>query len=425
MKNKTASNRHPVMWELGLRTGTVVALSDIDLQPGPAGGIHLRKSLDYMFSLRADAQFLYFRNSDQKDGTTRTSFLSGGLQLLVTLNTFNWNSKAPRKFNLYTWLGGGVNHYKVKVLERFSPDLRPVSASQTHADAGLGVAWKLNQRFNIALESGAFILFGNNADNLDGISRRGNDVAAFSSLRLNYNIGNPRHRNQPLYWANPIDAIMEQVTETKTRTPVNFSDQDHDGVLDELDLDPNTPPDVPVDTRGRPLDSDGDGLPDYEDPDPYIPYFDKNKNLTEEEIREIVKDELNKSGLNTEIDPEVINAFLPLIHFDEDSDNIRYADHAHLATVARLLKRYPYIRLVVKGFTDRTASRTYNLDLSYRRAKAVIDYLVHIHGIDRNRLLLQYSGEDDPLVPSRTSEIINRRVEFRIATSGDREMERN
>ncbi|GAB4260929.1 MAG: hypothetical protein Kow0027_28410 [Saprospiraceae bacterium] len=425
MRNKPASNPNPVMWELGLHTGSAVLLADIDPQPGLASGFHLRKSLDYLFSLRAEARYLRFRNSDQQDGTTRTNFFSGELQLLVTLNNFNWSSKGPRRFNLYTWLGGGVNHYAVKVKEKISADLRPVSSSQTHAGTGMGLAWKINDRFNMGLEAGAMILFGNNADRLDGISRRGNDVAAFSSLRLNYNIGDARRRSQPLYWASPIDAILEQVTEVKTPAPVNFSDQDHDGVLDELDLDPHTPPDVPVDTRGRPLDSDGDGLPDYEDPDPYIPFYDKNKTLTEEEIRQIVQDELNKTKPETDIDPEAINAFLPLIHFDEDSDNIRYADHTHLATVARLMKRYPNIRLVVKGFTDRTASRTYNLDLSYRRAKAVIDYLVHVHGIERHRLILQYSGEDDPLVPSRSSEIINRRVEFRIATSGDREMERN
>lgn len=422
MKQKSAPDHTPVMWELGLRTGSAIVLGDIDVQPGLGTGFHLRKSLDYLFSLRADAQYLHLRNSDSRDGSTQTNFFAGGLQLLVTLNNFNWSSKGPRRFNLYSWLGAGANHYEVNIKEKISAELKPVAATQTHADVGIGMAWKLNDRFNLALETGALILFGNHSDKLDGIARQGDDVLAFSSLRLNYNIGISRRRIQPLYWASPIDAILEQVTEAKTPTPRDFSDQDNDGVLDELDLDPNTPPNVPVDTRGRPLDSDGDGLPDYEDPDPYIPYYDKKKTLTEEEIREIVRDELSKNKPETEIDPQVINAFLPLIHFDEDSDNIRYADHAHLATVARLLKRYPHIRLVVKGFTDRTASRAYNLDLSYRRAKAVIDYLVHVHGIERHRLLLQYSGEDEPLVPSQKSEIINRRVEFRIATAGDKEM---
>lgn len=423
LKNKPAPDRNAVMWELGLRTGSAIALSDIDLQLGTANGFHLRKSLDYLFSLRADALYARFHNSDQHDGTTTTDFFSGGLQVLLTLNNFNWSRKTPRKFNLYAWVGGGANHYQVKVKEKISADLRPVSATQTHAEVGFGMAWKLNHRFNIALEGAGLVLFGNNADNLDGVSRRGNDVASFSSLRLNYNLGNARRRSQPLYWANPIDAILEHVTELKTPAPVKFSDKDHDGVLDELDLDPNTPPGVPVDTRGRPLDSDGDGLPDYEDPDPYIPFYNKNPNLSEEEIRQIVQEELNKRWPESSIDPEVINAFLPMVHFDEDSDNIRYADHAHLATVARLLERYPHLRLVVKGYTDRTASKAYNQDLSYRRAKAVIDYLVHVHGIERSRLLLQYCGEDEPLVPSLKSEFINRRVEFRIATSGDKEME--
>lgn len=422
MKNNAGDNSRPIMWEVGMCSGSAIALSDIDVQPGFTVGIHVRKSLDYLFSLRADAQYQHLRNQDLQDGTTRTNFFSSGMQLLLTLNNFNWSRKGPRKFSLYSWLGAGVNHYEVRVENQISADLKPVSASQTHADIGFGMAWKLNDRFNLALESGALLLFGKNSDLLDGIAREGDDVLAFSTLRLNYNLGNAKRRILPLYWSNPIDDILKQVSEAKSPTPFQISDHDHDGVLDELDLDPNTPPDVPVDTRGRTLDSDSDGLPDFKDPDPYIPFFRNEKNLTEEDIRKIVHEEMAKDSSQHDIDPEIINAFLPLIHFDEDSDNIRYADHAHLATIARLLVKYPHLRLVVKGYTDSTASRIYNLNLSYRRAKSVVDYLMHVHGIERHRLVLQYSGEEDPLVPSSKSEMINRRVEFRIATNADTDM---
>lgn len=42
-------------------------------------------------------------------------------------------------------------------------------------------------------------------------------------------------------------------------------DSDHDGVPDSRDQCPNTPPGIPVNAVGCPLDSDGDGVPDYLD----------------------------------------------------------------------------------------------------------------------------------------------------------------
>lgn len=44
-----------------------------------------------------------------------------------------------------------------------------------------------------------------------------------------------------------------------------LKDEDRDGVIDKLDLCPNTPAGLPVDTCGCPLDSDGDGVYDYLD----------------------------------------------------------------------------------------------------------------------------------------------------------------
>jgi outer membrane protein OmpA-like peptidoglycan-associated protein len=48
-------------------------------------------------------------------------------------------------------------------------------------------------------------------------------------------------------------------------------DSDGDGVPDYLDKAPNTPKGVKVDADGRPLDNDGDGVPDYLDKCPDTP----------------------------------------------------------------------------------------------------------------------------------------------------------
>jgi len=48
-------------------------------------------------------------------------------------------------------------------------------------------------------------------------------------------------------------------------------DSDGDGIADDKDLCPNTPPGVTVDEFGCPLDTDGDGVPDYLDNCPNTP----------------------------------------------------------------------------------------------------------------------------------------------------------
>lgn len=53
--------------------------------------------------------------------------------------------------------------------------------------------------------------------------------------------------------------------------PPPAPDSDRDGVPDEFDHCPNTPPGVTVNAKGCPLDSDGDGVPDYRDRCPNTP----------------------------------------------------------------------------------------------------------------------------------------------------------
>lgn len=46
------------------------------------------------------------------------------------------------------------------------------------------------------------------------------------------------------------------------------NDMDSDGVIEKNDICPDTPRDVKVDNKGCPVDEDGDGVPDYQDPSP-------------------------------------------------------------------------------------------------------------------------------------------------------------
>ncbi len=440
----TYAGTPPHMWELGLNGGTFISFGDVDFEPGYGGGFHFRKALDYVFSLRADAQFGVFKGNDT-EGTHETDFRTGSLQLLMSINNLIWNNDAKRMFNLYLLAGAGMNS--------FSTDVSGSNMQTTdhkwipQIEAGLGAAFRVSDKVNIGLDT-KFLLFlgaGFRADLLDGIIAADNDVPSYTSLRVNFNIGNPDKKSEPLYWVNPMDVVLAEISELKARPSFDLTDTDGDGVIDMLDQEPNTPPTATVDTRGISLDSDSDGIPDYKDQEPYSPPGQavdlsgvavKTVYPTKDDVREIVKSELDNYNLS---DPSgnhsstgraqnnhsaLADWFLPMIHFDVDKFEVRYADYSHLANVARVLQSHQDLRIVVTGFTDKTASNKYNYLLSYKRAKATIDHLVRVHNVPRNRLILQYSGEHDNLVPESGSSYMNRRVEFKVAAGEEFEMER-
>lgn len=103
------------------------------------------------------------------------------------------------------------------------------------------------------------------------------------------------------------------------------------------------------------------------------------------------------------------------IQFDYDKAILRPEAMPTIRQIAEALKRAPALSIFVEGHTDARGSDAYNLDLSRRRAAAVVDALVNIHGIDRSRLTPVGIGEARLLDPSDTAAAHqkNRRVEIR------------
>ncbi len=65
------------------------------------------------------------------------------------------------------------------------------------------------------------------------------------------------------------------------------------------------------------------------------------------------------------------------------------------------------------GYTDLTGTQNYNLDLSRRRAITVRDALVQL-GVPANEIDANWSGKENPRVPTNAREPQNRRVEIDI-----------
>ncbi|MDR1657319.1 MAG: OmpA family protein [Deltaproteobacteria bacterium] len=163
----------------------------------------------------------------------------------------------------------------------------------------------------------------------------------------------------------PVDyAIMvnqnDMIRLLKNRSCRQISDEDRDGVADDLDQCPGTPLGAPVDNRGCWVVA-------------YSTFFDFD--------RDVIKSE-----------------FLP-----------------HIQQAARILVNNPGIIVNLVGHTDNIGSEEYNNGLGLRRAQSVKRELVR-NGVTAARLVEQSRGKLEPINDNSTSSgrARNRRVEIHV-----------
>lgn len=202
----------------------------------------------------------------------------------------------------------------------------------------------------------------------------------------------------------PGDADRDGVSDDRDRCPNTPAgarvgpdgcelDADGDGVVDRLDQCPGTPAGTKVDAKGCELDSDADGVVDSRDRCPDTPRGDRV--------------DVYGCSFTTEIK-------LPGVVFATDKAELLDSSRATLDDAAATLKRYPDLRVEVAGHTDSVGSDAYNLRLSRARAESVLGYL-RSAGVT-NELTARGYGERQPIADNGTEEgrQANRRVVLRV-----------
>jgi peptidoglycan-associated lipoprotein len=114
------------------------------------------------------------------------------------------------------------------------------------------------------------------------------------------------------------------------------------------------------------------------------------------------------------------NTFIELenIYFDFAKWDVKPQAAQTLDVLVALLKKYPRMEIQLGAHTDSRSTFEFNMDLSIKRAKATLEYLVE-NGITRTRLSSRGFGETHPLVScgadcTEVEYSINRRCEFLI-----------
>lgn len=102
------------------------------------------------------------------------------------------------------------------------------------------------------------------------------------------------------------------------------------------------------------------------------------------------------------------------IYFDFNSANIKPESESVLKEVAKFLRENPEIKIYVVGHTDNIGDFEYNMELSRKRAEAVVKELVEKYGIEKSRLKAFGVGPLCPVASNKTEEgrAKNRRVEI-------------
>jgi outer membrane protein OmpA-like peptidoglycan-associated protein len=204
-------------------------------------------------------------------------------------------------------------------------------------------------------------------------------------------------------------------------------DTDKDGLFDYLDECPEVP--GPKENRGCPWpDTDEDGILDKEDDCPNnpgpksnngCPYADTDADGVLDKDDDCVNTPGPKSNngcpIIQEEEQEILNTAFENLEFESGKDIIKEVSFPSLEELANLLIKKSEWKIAVAGYTDNVGSAKTNLILSKKRSQAISDYLEQ-RGVNSNRIIVQYFGEEKPVADNDTKEgrQQNRRVEMTI-----------
>jgi outer membrane protein OmpA-like peptidoglycan-associated protein len=268
------------------------------------------------------------------------------------------------------------------------------------ATVGAGVAFKLSNRLNLAIEDRWTFIKDDLLDGQrwqehaygDAVLTRDFDSYNYLSVGLNINLG--AKSVEPLWWLNPLDYAYSEIRNPRLMRlpkPV-LPDSDADGVTDQFDQE-QTPSGCPVDSHGVTKDTDGDGVPDCKDKELITPTY----------CQPVDADGVGKCpvpcpgencpgwGKKEEVAScATLLGSLPSVAFKAGTPKLDNDAKAVLATVAAKLRNNPGCKVVVIGYCS---SNKKEQQLSWDHVNAVINYMVDKEGLSADRFIFNY-GQD-------------------------------
>ena len=349
-------------------------------------------------SVAIDLNFLMAEMYGQKyDRYFEGNFREATLNLTLNINQLVAGGPIKDKWNFYAKVGFGLNYFRAAQREQGTgiyhtvSDIYSVATGYPHSyidwdptdylvmgydrqdpskkekreneiliPVGVGVKYRINKSFDLGFETTLRNLSG---DNLDvDMTGADNDSYMYSAFSLTYKIGKKDKRHASWTYKDfSIDYHRE-----RTKDPL-----------------------------AQRLDSLSKQLENFIASDSII--NDTIMIVSEKTIRN-----------------EVVSIS---IFFDFDKSEITRSSHRMIANVARYMKVNPNMRVRVQGYCDDRGSYEYNLRLSERRCKSVVDVLIKDYNIDPSRFEIESKGKAELLSDTRALaprgvHLVNRRVDI-------------
>jgi len=267
------------------------------------------------------------------------------------------------------------------------------------ANIGLGVAFKLSNRLNLAIEDRWTFIKDDLLDGQrwqeaawgDASQTRDFDSYNYMTVGLNINLG--AKSVEPLWWLNPLDYAYSEIRNPRLMRlpkPV-LPDQDGDGITDQFDQE-QTPQGCPVDSHGVSQDTDGDGVPDCKDKELITPTYCQPVDADGVGTCPVPCPDPEKCpgwGVQTK-GCDVKMGALPSVAFKAGSNALSNDAQQVLAQVASRMRNNPECKVVVIGYCS---SNKREQQLSWDHVNKVINHMVDKEGISADRFIFNYGQE--------------------------------
>ncbi|HEY6144208.1 MAG TPA: OmpA family protein [Flavobacterium sp.] len=191
-----------------------------------------------------------------------------------------------------------------------------------------------------------------------------------------------------------IGGLEKRIAELETLT----NDSDRDGVVDYLDVEPNSIGGVMVDTKGRAVDHNNNGIPDELENYMTQKYGDPEQSALTAS-KESVKNMINNGYVAT--------------YFDFGKTTPTNVSTEGIDFILTFLRNNPTASVDIIGHADEIGKSKHNDKLSNDRANNVKNTLIKAK-IDASRLNVIPAGEDTSVDPDPGSRKLVRRVTFRV-----------
>ena len=338
--------------------------------------LHVDFGVRYMFNpkfgLRLQVGYDKMKGNDESL-PFETEYMNANLQGVVNLGRIMDFESWTKNFNIQLHTGLGYAQLDGDLFEEKDETLSFI--------VGLTGQLKLSERIALNADFSMFNNTGQNKYTWDGSSPNP-EIRGFDGTLYNASIGiavylgkNAKHAD----WTTNADLADDKLKALEDRIgniETMLVDTDKDGVPDYLDEENNTTPGAVVDSKGRAIDKNNNGIAD--DLETYI---DQKIN--------------NGSGASTdnEVVKKLINEGYIAVFFDFNKTTPTESSSRNMNFILNYLKLNPSSSMTISGYADEIGSNEVNNKISEKRAANVKDILVKA-GINESRLNIVPKGED-------------------------------